>query len=142
MVRLWTRMGLLFGADNWVRRYGEDPSAEWSQALRHKTVRQIATGVQACIDAALEFPPTLPQFKKLCREEDSWPAASYSSPPMPSGGGTQGLLDHLGQQALSDTAKHELEKCKAMLRGEGVELSANPPVVVGGKSLYRRKKAG
>lgn len=135
MGRLWTAMSEMFGADTWGRKYGEKPTGEWYRSLAGKTADHIAQGIERCKQARLRFPPTLPEFLEFCRPEDSWPVASYSSPPpvLPRGSGASGVLEHLAKGAKSEVAKRELEKCRAILRGEPVDLSGNPPIRVGGK---------
>lgn len=44
------------------------PTAEtWSLGLRNYTGEQIANGLSHCFDSGESWPPTLPEFVKLCK---------------------------------------------------------------------------
>ncbi len=64
---LWLRMAQMYGY-RWSRSYGKaDRGGMWRKGLDGLTTADLAVGLQACMDAALEWPPTLPQFRALCR---------------------------------------------------------------------------
>lgn len=73
--RLWERMGMLFG-HKWVSVYGTCPQREsgelnlagdtWARALVGLSSAQIGAGVTACLEQALEWPPSVGEFRALC----------------------------------------------------------------------------
>ncbi|AEV24608.1 hypothetical protein Dsui_0188 [Azospira oryzae PS] len=60
--------------DLWAARYGAFPRSRvmrtWAQDLADMTPDEVTRGVNACRDR--KFPPTLPEFRELCR-----PALDY-----------------------------------------------------------------
>jgi len=66
--RLWNRMTQLYG-HKWTSSYGEfDQDDTWAMGLADLSLDQIKTGFVACLDSDEEWPPTLPQFRQLCKE--------------------------------------------------------------------------
>lgn len=65
MRQLWRRMTMVFGS-RWVSQYGEKDDGTWAAGLRGLNRYDIARGIQRCIDARLDWPPTLPKFRELC----------------------------------------------------------------------------
>lgn len=66
--RLWSRMTQLYG-HKWTSSYGEfDQDDTWAMGLADLSLDQIKTGFVACLDSDEEWPPTLPQFRQLCKE--------------------------------------------------------------------------
>jgi hypothetical protein len=68
MHRLWRRMGELYG-HRWVSAYGtlDDGAYEtWKKALADVAPEQIADGLAGCLKRADGWPPTLPEFRRLC----------------------------------------------------------------------------
>jgi hypothetical protein len=66
--RLWIRMAEIFG-HKWTSQYGEDAATgagdTWARGLAGLSTRQIATGLDRLI-AAEDWPPSLPEFRRLC----------------------------------------------------------------------------
>jgi hypothetical protein len=66
--RIFQRMEDRYG-DLWAQRYGAFPrervKRSWADDLSEMSGEEIARGVVACRD--LKFPPTLPEFRALCR---------------------------------------------------------------------------
>lgn len=66
--RLFQRMEDRFG-DLWANRYGSFPRERvkrtWAEDLADMTPEEVARGVDA--SKACKFPPTLPEFRSLCR---------------------------------------------------------------------------
>ena len=54
----------------WVSSYGDDPSGStgqtWAKGLAGLTGQQLAAGIAACIASAMDWPPTLPEFRRMC----------------------------------------------------------------------------
>lgn len=59
-------MGATFG-HRWISSYGAEPSETWLAGLVDMTPEELRTGLVACMTWEPEWPPTLPQFRKLCR---------------------------------------------------------------------------
>lgn len=66
--RIFQRMEDRYGSF-WVDRYGAFPRSRvmrtWAEDLADMTRDEISRGVSACRDS--KFPPTLPEFRQLCR---------------------------------------------------------------------------
>lgn len=75
MRRLWERMAGMFPG-KWVRDCGAMPQHPdgttttagdtWRRGLAGLTNRQISSGLNACLFAALEWPPSQPRFRQMC----------------------------------------------------------------------------
>lgn len=77
MSNLWERMGHIFG-HKFTSAYGEmaydgnnltEAARTWSSGLRGLTGEQIANGLRECINCGASWPPTLPEFVKMCKGE-------------------------------------------------------------------------
>jgi hypothetical protein len=62
-------MAGIYGA-TWTRAYGDDPAGTagktWAIGLAEFSGRQIADGLNACMRATKDFPPSLPAFRAMC----------------------------------------------------------------------------
>lgn len=68
--RLFQRLSLNYGRqflDLWKDIPLEEIKLEWSQGLSGIDFKEIAAGLEYCLDHH-KFPPTLPEFKQLCRD--------------------------------------------------------------------------
>ena len=59
-------MSATFG-HKWISSYGALPSETWLAGLVDMTPDELRTGLVACMTWENEWPPTLPQFRTLCR---------------------------------------------------------------------------
>lgn len=59
-------MAATFG-HKWVSSYGAEPSDTWLAGLIDLSQEELKTGIVACLSWEAEWPPTLPQFRSLCR---------------------------------------------------------------------------
>lgn len=76
MTNLWERMIHLY-AHKFSSVYGEsavyddnsltEAARTWASGLRELTGEQIANGLRECIDCGASWPPTLPEFVKMCK---------------------------------------------------------------------------
>jgi hypothetical protein len=69
MVTLWTRMEEIY-PHRWVSKLGEPGSSAfetWRQGLAGITPEQLRRGLQQCLQRRDGWPPTLPEFRGLCR---------------------------------------------------------------------------
>ena len=69
MRRLWQRMAEIYG-HRWTSAYGDDagasPGQTWAKGLAGLTAEQIGHGVTAALASADPWPPSLPEFRRLC----------------------------------------------------------------------------
>src|SRR5574337_101713 len=82
---LWLRMTKVFG-HKWVNSYGvSDDDGTWFIGLRMLTPEQLGHGIDVCISADLEWPPTLSEFRAMCRARRVEPAPELPqlAPPPP-----------------------------------------------------------
>ena len=70
----------------WTSSYGIEPSAAWVDGLADMTLDDVRRGLQAVRDWAERFPPTLPQFRELCRPAQSPAHRDYVPLPQPASG--------------------------------------------------------
>lgn len=80
--RLWLHLGATFG-HKWVSSYGAEPSETWLSGLVDMTPDELRTGLVACMTWEPEWPPTLPQFRKLCRPIQQAAHEAYQRLPEP-----------------------------------------------------------
>jgi len=66
---IWLAMSSIYG-HCWNSNHGLKPNALdlelWSEGLEGLDESQIKTGIKACFKRLDEWPPSLPQFRKLC----------------------------------------------------------------------------
>ena len=76
VLALWSRFSHLFG-NRFENAYGPALSetgelhpiaATWAKALGGFTGEDLARGLRACLDRNDGWPPSLPEFRALCRE--------------------------------------------------------------------------
>lgn len=63
---LWAKMGRIYG-HRWITSYGECDDGTWLWALRSLTREHLAHGIKTCVKAGKEWPPTMPEFRAMCR---------------------------------------------------------------------------
>ena len=77
MTNLWERLTHIYG-HKFASAYGEtategnnltEAARTWSSGLRGLTGEQIASGLRECINCGASWPPTLPEFVKMCKGE-------------------------------------------------------------------------
>lgn len=66
--KLWRVMASVYG-HKWVGTYGPDDEDDvWLLALSDLEPRELAVGLEACCKRRSDaWPPTLPEFRSLCR---------------------------------------------------------------------------
>lgn len=83
---LWSRFSHLYG-HRWESTYGpalndrdemQPIAATWAKALAGFGPEDLARGLHGCLDREDGWPPTLPEFRALCREPQ--PTAPYHVP--------------------------------------------------------------
>ena len=77
VVALWSRLMHVFG-NRFESMYGPalndageltPVATTWARSLRNCTPEQLATGLSACLQNGRDWPPTLPEFWKLCHPD-------------------------------------------------------------------------
>lgn len=70
---LWQMMSSMFG-HKWVSSYGQqvDPDRVWASCLKGISKDQIKAGLNRCAIAAREWPPSAPEFRGMCLDEEDW----------------------------------------------------------------------
>ncbi len=67
MWELWERMGEMFG-HQWASQQGECPNDTWLRGCADLSVEQLGQGIKALLDRGVDWPPSLPAFRALCRQ--------------------------------------------------------------------------
>ena len=98
---LWERMAKIYG-HKWVSSFGAADDDTWLMGLRDVTPQQIGIGLERCRTRPEPWPPTLPEFRALCKS-----AGAPYHPPFP----------RLPKPpANPEIAGRELNKMKQLLR--------------------------
>lgn len=64
--RLWLRLTEIYG-HKWVSAHGEsDESGTWLKGLSGLKPAQLSHGLSACMNREEAWPPTLPEFRRMC----------------------------------------------------------------------------
>ena len=89
VVNLWERMVHLYG-HKWSSSMGDSAhrtgtltstADTWARGLSGVTAEQIAAGLRRCLDREDAWPPTLPEFRKLCTQRLHTDLAHRPFPP-------------------------------------------------------------
>lgn len=74
MLALWQTMSAMYG-HRWSSAYGlePDPDRVWQATLSGITAEQIKSGLRKCALRADPWPPSAPEFRGLCIEEQAQP---------------------------------------------------------------------
>lgn len=67
MWELWERMGEMFG-HQWASQQGDSPNDTWLRGCADLSVEQLSEGLKALLKRGDDWPPSLPAFRALCRE--------------------------------------------------------------------------
>lgn len=62
---LWERMAKIYG-HRWVSSYGETDDGTWLSGLFDVTPDQVRAGLEKLRVSAQGWPPTLPEFRRMC----------------------------------------------------------------------------
>lgn len=109
--RLFSRLSTIYGAQKMSAMWsGEavdhgEVKATWGAALGRYPLKAIGRAVQALVDQAGEWPPTLPQFCELCRQFNR-PEHEAAALPAPGAGHTS-----------AEQARRNLARIREMLAG-------------------------
>jgi len=63
--RFWAAMEEIYGKA-WVKQFGDKPTQIWTRKLYELGMEKIASGIDYLIDNNYKFPPSLPEFTKVC----------------------------------------------------------------------------
>lgn len=93
----------------------------WASGLRGLTGDQIANGLRECVDCGESWPPTLPEFVKMCKGSatnrfglDYIPEYHREAPIVDE----SRLLSSYQRDASRKAGREQLDKMNKMLRGE------------------------
>ena len=107
--RLFARFVAAFGAPAMQRMWADAPmdevKATWGAALGRFSLDQILAGLQALDASGATFPPTLPEFAALCREQIK-PASHRLALPVP---------DRTPAEIAA--GREQMDRIKSLLRG-------------------------
>jgi hypothetical protein len=115
MVALWYRASQYLGPI-WESQFGgvnDDTIYAWQEALRTLSEAQIAVGVEALSKWTAKYPPTLGQFRELCK------VGPQPTPPQ--------LEHHVDRERAKQVGDRELRKMKALLGKVDRMAKENPP---------------
>lgn len=62
---LWSKMTRIYG-HKWLSNFGSRDDGTWLEGLRGLLPEELARGLRACLTRVDPWPPTLPEFRRLC----------------------------------------------------------------------------
>lgn len=65
IARLWERMVRMYG-HKWTSNYGTGDDGTWLAGLRNLEPEQLAHGITLCIISHDDWPPSMPEFRRMC----------------------------------------------------------------------------
>lgn len=80
--RIWERMTAMYG-HRWVSAHGERDDGTWSAGLGDVTGDEIAHGLSACLSREDPWPPSLPEFRAMCKPPVIRPEHRIVQPQLP-----------------------------------------------------------
>lgn len=90
MANLWERMNHIYG-HKWASAYGElatrengeltETASSWARGLMGLQGAELAHGLEMCVDRGETWPPSLPEFKALCKPPAMENAEMYKVTP-------------------------------------------------------------
>jgi len=141
MTALWDRMtGRFNSGQSWINAYGKAGGSgfkTWLDDLGDMTENQIARGVKSAKDWPQAYPPTLPQFRKLCLTIRPEEKPNFTDRRIESEKGEIKSLADFAKPRREDgpIAKREKERMRRILAGEDVESKEESMTKLG---LHRR----
>lgn len=70
VAKLWRLMTEVFG-HRWASAYGASDSGTWAKGLAGLDSEDVGRGVRRVIEAGMDWPPSLPEFRKLCEPDEA-----------------------------------------------------------------------
>lgn len=108
---LWRRMAAIYGTTRWEKTYPFDDSWEtWADRLGPYTGRDLKHGTDIAERDSNQWPPTLPEFARWCRQYQ--PGTFSGAGALP---GVSEFVKKAEKLADSATARAEIQKMKAIL---------------------------
>jgi hypothetical protein len=92
MARIWQRMTEVYG-HRWISAWGEGTNPDgtptraaqtWAEGLARYSLDEIRQAFEKLVKRGDEWPPTLPEFMRLCREKRAAPYHRMAGPALPS----------------------------------------------------------
>ena len=78
---LCVRLAELYG-HKWVSQYGETLPETWARGLSDMSGADIGNGLIQCLKSGHEWPPSLPEFRAMCKPKRENAAMYREFPPM------------------------------------------------------------
>jgi hypothetical protein len=103
---VWRRMAKIYG-HRWTSSFGEADDGTWLTGLRDLLPEELAVGLRACIKREDDWPPVLPEFRRLCLGYESKGQAIEMAL---RGGYIEPLPDLMRQMVGSWDLSHKTEK--------------------------------
>jgi hypothetical protein len=88
--QLWGRMAAMYG-HKWTSNYGDADDGTWLSGLVDLSPADLADGLRACLKRTDPWPPTLPEFRQLCRPRREAIHREFKALPRPEGWREKGL---------------------------------------------------
>jgi len=140
---IWLAMNTLYG-HRWHSSQGMEPSAAavalWTDALEGLDENQIKTGIKSCLKLDDDWPPSLPQFRKMCLAIPSFVRVKqeiHQSDYSPFTRFAMGFLDHWqyrnADQYQAEKLLRQAYECAATKRMEGAPLPKPPAALLENK---------
>ena len=78
---IWLRMTEIYG-HKWTSSYGEaDSDGTWAKCLADLGYEDLKRGFKACMTNGEPWPPSLPEFRAMCKPAHRENEAAYRIPP-------------------------------------------------------------
>lgn len=113
---VWQLMSSLYG-HKWVSSYGAevDPDRVWGATLSGLSEPQVRQGMRQCVDQALEWPPSAPEFRRLCTGgAPHWEHARVAAADREYQG-KHLLINHAGTESARDAGRRELNRMRSIM---------------------------
>lgn len=111
--RFWLRMTQIYG-HKWASSFGEsDTDDTWAKGLADLTVDEMKKGFIACVKSGEAWPPTLPEFRRLCRPAQRVNEAMYRAP-------TERQIEHKLSEDQRKVGREHLSGMLSKLRNAGL----------------------
>lgn len=99
----------------WASQQGDQPNDTWLRGLEGLNGEQLAVGLRACLEREGQFPPVLPEFRRMCLGLSG--GMNFS-------GATRahqiyrGALPNPRTEELEEVARREIAKMRKLFEGK------------------------
>ncbi len=109
--RIWARLTKMYG-HKFTSSFGLSDDGTWIAGLRGITPKMVRSGLEQCLYREDEWPPTLPEFRKMCQGVDDDLIEYLSAQYMPSSFDSQ----RMSSDQLRKASKQAKEKAMAKIK--------------------------